>query len=348
MEYGIGIVGAGLIADFHARAIKNIKGARLTAILSRSDEKAKMFSAKFNCKGYSSASEFYKDKNIDIVSICTPSGLHLDSAMEAINAGKHLIIEKPLEITLKRCDKIINECEKKGLKVGGIFQSRFYDGSQIMKKAIDQNRFGKLVFGDAYVKWFRSQEYYDKGVWKGTKKYDGGGALINQSMHAIDLLQWYMGQVKAVQAFKGILGHDNIEVEDSAVAALEFVNGAYGVIEGSTAIYPGFLKRIEISGTKGSAVLEEEDIRFWKFIDENKEDDSIRKLFEKKSGTQGGSADPAAISFEGHRRQFESFVNALSEGKNPSPDAIEARKSVAIILAIYKSAENGKKIKVTY
>jgi len=348
MEYGIGIVGAGLIADFHARAIKSIKGARLTAILSRSEEKAKLFADKFKCKGYCSSTEFYNDKNIDIVSICTPSGLHLESAIESINAGKHLIIEKPLEITLKRCDKIINECEKKGLKVGGIFQSRFYDGSQLMRKAIDQNRFGKLVLGDAYVKWFRSQEYYDKGVWKGTKKYDGGGALINQSIHAVDLLQWYMGQVKSVQALKGIFGHNNIEVEDSAVAALEFLNGAYGVIEGSTAIYPGFLKRIEISGTKGSAILEEEDIKFWKFAEEKKEDDIIRKKYDKKTSTGGGSADPAAISFEGHKRQFESFINALREGKNPSPDAIEARKSVAIILAIYESAEKGKKIKVVY
>ncbi|MBN2545921.1 MAG: Gfo/Idh/MocA family oxidoreductase [Spirochaetes bacterium] len=348
MEYGIGIVGAGLIADFHARAIKSLKGVKLAAILSRSEEKAKKFANMFNCKGYCSSSEFYKDKNIDIVSICTPSGLHLESAMEAINAGKHLIIEKPLEITLKRCDKIINECEKRGLKVGGIFQSRFYDGSQIMKKAVDQKRFGRMVFGDAYVKWFRSQEYYDKGIWKGTKKFDGGGALINQSIHAIDLLQWYMGDVKYVQAFKGILGHKNIEVEDSAVASLEFENGSFGVIEGSTAIYPGFLKRIEISGTRGSAILEEEDIKFWKFLDENKEDELIRSRFDKKSNTQGGSADPAAISFEGHKRQFESFINSLRERKNPSPDAIESRKSVAIILAIYKSAEKGKKIKVEY
>jgi len=347
MSYGIGIIGTGLIAEIHARAIKSVKDAKLVSVLSRTEERAMEFSKKYGCKGYSSEKEFFIDPDMQIVSICTPSGFHMEPAIQAIEAGKHVVIEKPLEITLERCDKIIDTAEKKGVRVTGIFQSRFYESSQILKKAIESGRFGKLVLGDAYVKWYRNQEYYDKGGWKGTKRYDGGGALMNQSIHAIDLLQWFMGPVKSVQAFKGILGHKRIEVEDTAIAAIEFSNGAYGVIEGSTAIFPGFFKRIEISGTQGTAILEEEDLKFWKFATENPDDEEIRKKYGKKTKSGGGASDPGAISLEGHKKQFQQFINSLKEKKPPLIDAYEAKKAVAIILAIYQSAETGRKINLS-
>jgi len=344
MDYGIGIIGTGMIAEFHAQAIEAVKGARLVSVLSRSQERAEEFSRKFACKGYSSLKEFFKDPALAIVSICTPSGAHLEPALQAIEAEKHVVIEKPLEITLKRCDAIIEAAEKKKVLVTGIFQSRYYESSRVLKKAIDSGRFGRMILGDAYVKWYRSQDYYDKGGWKGTKKYDGGGTLMNQSIHAIDLLQWFMGPVDSVQAFKGILAHERIEVEDTAVAALEFRNGAYGVVEGSTAVFPGFLKRIEISGSEGTAILEEEDLKFWKFARESAEDEEIRRKYGQQTRSGGGAADPGAISLEGHKKQFEQFIGSVREGRSLLIDASEARKSVAIILAIYRSAETGKKI----
>ncbi|MCP4400946.1 MAG: Gfo/Idh/MocA family oxidoreductase, partial [bacterium] len=235
-------------------------------------------------------------------------------------------------------------CEKKNVKLTGIFPSRFHEVAQVVKKTLDKGRFGKLVLGDAYVKWYRSQEYYDKGGWHGTWKLDGGGALMNQSIHAIDLLQWFMGPVDSVSALTNTLGHERIEVEDVSVAALHFANGALGVIEGSTAVFPGFLKRIEISGTQGSAILEEENLKAWTFSEEKEEDKEILEKFEAKTETGGGAADPAAIGFHGHQRQFEDMIHAIETGNDPRVDGQEAKKAIEIILAIYQSAREGKRI----
>jgi UDP-N-acetyl-2-amino-2-deoxyglucuronate dehydrogenase len=349
MSYGLGIIGLGLIADFHAKAIRAISGGKgaLVACCSRNTEKAKRFAEKHNCRGYADIGEFLAHPGLDIVSICSPSGAHLDTALAAAKAGKHVIVEKPLEITLERCDKIIAACDKAKVSLAGIFQSRFSEVAGLVKSTLEQGRFGALVLGDAYVKWFRTQQYYDDGGWHGTRALDGGGALINQSIHAIDLLQWFMGPVESVQAFTGTIGHQRIEVEDNAVAALRFKNGAFGVIEGSTSVYPGFLKRIEISGTRGSVVMEEETLKTWEFADTAPGDQTIRKKFGAGAQTGGGAADPAAISFEGHRRQFEEFITALEEGRPPLVDGREARKAVEIIQAIYTSAEKGKPVRLS-
>ncbi len=348
MSYGFGIVGLGLIADFHAKAIQAISGGRssLVACCSRSAEKAQGFSKKYACTGYTDIVKFLAHPGLDIVSLCTPSGAHLEHSLAAAKAGKHVIVEKPLEITPERCDKIIASCEKAKVSLAGVFQSRFSEAAGIVKKAVDQGRFGTLVLGDAYVKWFRSQEYYDDGGWHGTQSLDGGGALINQSIHAVDLLQWFMGPVESVQAFTGTIGHERIEVEDNAVAALRFRNGAFGVIEGSTSVYPGFLKRIEISGTKGSVILEEETLKAWDFAEGLPEDEEIREKFGAGAETGGGAADPAAISFEGHRRQFEEFITSLEQGRSPLVDGREAKKAVQIIQAIYASAKKGTLVRL--
>ncbi len=349
MSYGFGIIGLGLIADFHAKAIQAISGAKgtLVACCSRSAEKAKAFAEKYNCRGYANLKEFLAHPGLDIVSICSPSGAHLDTALAAAEAGKHVIVEKPLEITPERCDRIIAACSRARVSLAGIFQSRFSEVAGLVKSTLEQGRFGRLVLGDAYVKWFRTQQYYDGGLWHGTRALDGGGALINQSIHAIDLLQWFMGPVESVQAFIGTVGHERIEVEDNAVAALRFRNGAFGVIEGSTSVYPGFLKRIEISGTTGSVVLEEETLKSWEFAESAPGDEEIRKKYGGGAETGGGAADPAAISFQGHRRQFEEFISALDEGRPPLVDGAEAKKAVEIIQAIYASAKKGKPVQLS-
>jgi predicted dehydrogenase len=281
-----------------------------------------------------------------VVTIGTPSGAHLDPAVAAARAGKHVIVEKPLEITLKRCDKIIEECRKAGVVCSTIFPSRFHDSSQLLKKAIDQGRFGRLTVGDAYVKWFRTQQYYDSGAWRGTWELDGGGALMNQAIHSVDLLSWLMGPVVEVRAQVGLLAHERIAVEDVAVATVRFASGALGVIEASTAIYPGYLKRIEIHGACGSAAMEEEDVVKWDFAKSKPQDEAIHQRMASRTSGGGGAADPAAIGHHGHARQFRDVLKAIKKGAAPLIDGPEGRRSVEIILAIYKSAETGTAVQL--
>jgi predicted dehydrogenase len=215
-----------------------------------------------------------------------------------------------------------------------------------LKKAIDGGRFGKLTMGDAYVKWFRTQEYYDGGAWRGTWALDGGGALMNQAVHSVDLLLWFMGPAVEVSAYTATLAHERIEVEDVMVATVRFKNGALGVIEASTATWPGELKRIEISGNAGSATVREEDLAVWKFAKETEKDEAIRQTMSSRTQTGGGAADPKAIGHHGHMLQFTDVLNAIKKGKQPLIDGPEGRKAIELILAIYKSAETGKPVKL--
>jgi predicted dehydrogenase len=347
MAVGFGIIGTGMISKFHARAIADVRGAKLVACFNRTPEKADKFAEEFGCQAYHSLDAMLADDKVDAVAITTASGAHMEPAIAAAKASKHVIIEKPLEVTLKRCDQIINACEKYGVKLSTVFQSRFHDSSLKMKQAVDTGRFGTLTLGDAYVKWWRSQEYYDSGAWRGTWKLDGGGALMNQAIHTVDLLMWLMGPVAKVQAFTATLAHKRIEVEDVAAATLTFANGALGVIEASTGVYPGYLKRIELHGTRGSAVLEEEDIKSWEFADKARGDDAILEAMKNKKSSGGGAADPAAIGHHGHAKQFQDFVKSIKNDTTPAIDGPEARKSVEVILAIYQSAKTGKAVKLT-
>ena len=270
----------------------------------------------------------------------------MEPALAAAKAGKHVIVEKPLEITLRRCDRIIRECDKQGVTLSTVFPSRFHDSSIKMKRAIDAQRFGRLTLGDAYVKWFRTQEYYDSGAWRGTWKFDGGGALMNQAIHTVDLLTWLMGPVAEIQAATATLAHKRIEVEDVATATLRFANGALGVIEATTAAYPGYLKRIELHGSEGSAVLEEEDIKSWDFAKKTRGDAAILRAMAESKSTGGGAADPAAIGHHGHAMLFRDVLKAISQGTSPAVDGPEGRRSVEIILAIYQAATTGRTVKL--
>ncbi len=337
--YSFGIIGTGMIANFHADAIQSIGNANLATCMDVSKERVDSFSATYGCQGYTALKDMLEHPGLDIVTKCTPSGMHLEAAIACAKAGKHMIIEKPLEITIERCDRIIEEAEKQHVLVAGIFPSRFHQMSQIVKQAIDSNRLGKITLADAYVKWFRNQEYYDTGGWKGTWKFDGSGALMNQSIHAIDLLQWFMGPVSQVNSFCSTIAHKNIEVEDTAVAILHFSSGSLGVVEGTTAAYPGFLKKLEITGSEGSIVIEEENITVWQFSKELPEDEAIRKKYASVTETGGGAGDPKAIGSHGHQLQFKDMIEALEAGRQPFVDGREARKAVEIIQGIYLSAK---------
>lgn len=346
MSIGFGIVGVGMIANFHARALKDAQGAHLVGCTSRRVEPTQAFADKHECRAFESLEAMLADPEIDAITICSPSGAHLDPALAAAAAGKHIVVEKPLEVTTERCDQIIEACDRAGVRLGAVFQSRFHESSRLMKKAVEAGRFGKITLGDAYVKWFRSQEYYDSGAWRGTWNLDGGGALMNQAIHSVDLLLWLMGPVVEISALTDTLTHERIEVEDVAVANLRFACGALGVIEATTTAYPGSLKRIEISGSHGTAILEEEDIKTWQFAEETPEDEQIRQSMSGRTETGGGAADPAAIGHHGHTALFEEFVAAVSENRPTLLDGREGRRSVEVIRAIYESASTGQRVRL--
>jgi UDP-N-acetyl-2-amino-2-deoxyglucuronate dehydrogenase len=238
-------------------------------------------------------------------------------------------------VTVPRCDAIIRACDDAGVRLCAIFPSRFSPANKALKAAIDSGRFGRLTLGDTHVKWWRTQEYYDSGKWRGTWDLDGGGALMNQAIHNVDLLQWLMGDVASVQALTAMLVHERIEVEDTAVAALRFKSGALGVIEASTGAFPGLLKRTEIHGENGSARVEQDDVTLWTFREEQPGD---REMLTIQGAHTGGGADPKAIGHAGHRDQLADFVRAIDTDSRALVDGREGRKAVEIIRAIYRSS----------
>ncbi|WP_320127941.1 Gfo/Idh/MocA family oxidoreductase [uncultured Sphaerochaeta sp.] len=346
-SYGFGIIGLGSIAVTHAQAIAKAKNCTLVSGYHANQDRAEKFCMEYGIKAYSDLDQFLSDPNLDVVVVATPSGMHLEATLAAIKHHKHVIVEKPLEVTTLRCDQIIEAARREGVKVEGIFQSRYYGAAKVLKKAIDEGRFGKITLMDAQFKWFRSQAYYDSGAWRGTWQYDGGGVFMNQGIHAVDLLQWFGGAVSEVSGSIATLTHERIEVEDTAVATLRFANGALGIIEGTTGSYPGFLKRIEICGSLGSAILEEDSLLAWKFLEEQEEDSSIREQFGKKNGSNIDASKPSGLDPSGHCTLFENFALALETGSEPDISGEEAKKSVRIIEAIYKSAKERRQISLS-
>jgi len=238
-KFGWGIVGCGVIAPWHRGSVEHCPEAQVTAVCDIDEDKGRKFAAESG-----EAVAFYKDyhdlvadKNVDILSVCTPSGAHGEVAIAAAQAGKHVLCEKPLEITLQKMDEMIGACRDRGVKLGCIFQRRTYESSKQVRAAIQRGELGKMVLGDAFLKYYRSQAYYNSAGWRGTWEWDGGGALMNQGVHGIDLLLWIMGDVESVYARTDHLVRD-IAVEDTAVALLRYKNGAWGVVEGTTSVNP--------------------------------------------------------------------------------------------------------------
>ena len=341
------IVGCGMIARFHTRALQEIPQTRITTLVSRNQANAERLIAETGippCPIYRSLDEAIPREPIDVVIVTTASGAHLEPALCAAAARKHVVVEKPLEITPERCQLIIDACDQAGVQLCTIFPSRFGDANQALKRAVEGQKFGRLTLAETTCKWWRSQQYYDEGGWKGTRRWDGGGALMNQAIHNVDLLLWLMGPVESVCGFTATLAHERIEVEDTAVAILRFRNGALGVIQATTSVHPGYPKTIAIHGDRGSAVIEQEDVLRWDFTPETEEDRQIKARFAVKVGASGGAADPKAISHEGHRRQLSDFIHAIRTGQRPLVDGREGKRSVELICAIYESQASGRVI----
>jgi UDP-N-acetyl-2-amino-2-deoxyglucuronate dehydrogenase len=344
--YGFGIIGCGMIADFHARAIEAMKGGHLACVYSRNKTNADRVAAPYHCASYQDFEAFLAYPGLDIVVIATPSGAHLEPCEQAARAGKHVICEKPLEVTLERVDRMIEVCRRHNVMLAGIFPRRFNEATLHFKRAVDDGRLGRITLADAYIKWYRTQQYYDNGDWRGTWKLDGGGALMNQSIHTIDLLSYLAGDVEWVCSFADRAIHERIETEDNVVAILKFKSGALGVIEGSTACYSptGHPAEVHLCGSDGSVFMRDNSFAVWDFKKAIRTDRRIRQKFRAEAGGRGaGAADPKAISFVGHQLNFEDAVRALKSGNRPLIDGSEARKSIEIILAIYRSALAGGK-----
>jgi UDP-N-acetyl-2-amino-2-deoxyglucuronate dehydrogenase len=338
---GFGIAGTGAIAKYHAEAVAASSGGRLTGVADRTLSRAQAFAQEHGIPfATDDVDKLLARPGLDAVCIATPSALHLAPALAAIRAGKHVMIEKPLDSTVAGVDQILHEAQRAGVRVGSIFQARFGDAARAVKTAVDAGRFGRMVLASCYVKWNRTPEYYTG--WKGKLAEDGGGVIINQAIHGVDLLQWFAGMPVQVFAWSTQRVH-RIESEDTCVAALRFASGAFGTIEGTTAGWPGWSRRIELCGENGSVVMEDDDIARWDFRVPRPEDEKLRST--RESGAMGsGAAAPMAIKNEGHVRQIQDFIDGIRDQRPFYIEGSEARKAVVLVRAIYDSAASGKPV----
>jgi UDP-N-acetyl-2-amino-2-deoxyglucuronate dehydrogenase len=337
------IVGAGFIGGVHAQALAAIPEAKLTVVCSRDEEKARALAQPAGAVWVGDYRQAVVRDDVDVVCVCTPSGTHAEIVEAAAVAGKHGVVEKPLEVTLERVDHIIEVTQKAGVKLTCIFPLRFMQGPALARQALAAGRLGRLTLADAYIKWYRSQSYYDTSNWKGTWALDGGGALMNQGIHQIDLLNYLAGPVTSVVARTTTLAH-RMETEDTAVALLTFAHGGLGAIEGSTASWPGNNGRVELHGDKGTIALEDGRIVTWKLNDATPDEEEQVLAMESKQG--GGASAASGIGYELHRRQLADMIKAILDHRPPAITGAEARHSVAIIRAIYESHRQRKWIEL--
>ena len=344
-RHGFGIIGCGVIAPFHANAIAELPNARLVAVADEDSQRARNLAAEFRVEA-AAVDALLARPDIDVVCVCVPSGLHAETGVRVASAGKHVVVEKPIDVSLEAADRLIDACSDHGVLLTVISQHRWDQGVVELKRLIDDGKLGRLVLGDAYVKWYRTQQYYESGAWRGTRKLDGGGAMMNQGIHYVDLLQWLMGPVEHVFARAGTLAHEQIEVEDVATAVLGFAGGAVGVIECSTAAYPGFSERLEVTGTGGTCIVEAGALKVRELKEEHGETSPYGgKAQPIEAGADGGAAaSPANISYFGHREQLRDLLEAIDSSRRPAIDGAEARKPLEIILAAYESARTGRDV----
>lgn len=315
----IGIVGLGVISYRHAQSISDTEDAELIAASSRTEENREKFGKEFNVQMFADYEGMLKQDTIDAVSICTPSGTHLDFGIKAAEAGKHVIVDKPIEVSVERGQKLIDSCRNNGVKLAVIYQNRYSDAVLKLKDAVDSGKIGKPVMVRGTVKWFRSQDYYSDSGWRGTLDLDGGGALINQSIHTIDLLLWILGDLNSVYGIKNTSTHKHIEAEDNLAATLQFASGTLGQFEASTSVVPSQPRMIEINGSKGTAILQGNEF--------------ILQTDDEETSLDFNHQTPDLF----FRRQYHEITRAILDNAQPPFSGYEALKSLAAVEAIYES-----------
>ena len=337
----VGILGAGNISRTHALAARDIPGVAIAACWGRDPGKTSRLAEEFGAVACTTLDELVHHPSLDIVIIGTPSGLHADHAEHAARHGVHVLVEKPLDVTSTRADALIACCDEAGVKLGVVFQDRTASDLVWLRHAILTGALGNVFLASARVKWYRPPEYYAASAWRGTPALDGGGALINQGIHTVDLLLWLLGDVRRVSAATRTAVH-HIAVEDTAVACLEFMSGALGTLEATTAAYPGFARRIEISGSAGTAVIEGDRV-----VSVDVRGGGPPDRPDTEANTNASPSSPVVSDVRGHRRVIENFLQAIESGGRPLCDGRDGRRSVALVEAIYEAARTAQSVTLT-
>lgn len=338
---GFGLVGAGLVAPFHANSIRASKGGRLVAVCDLNRERADKLAATYGARPYYDIDEMLKNPEIQVVCVLTPNHLHYDAVLKCAQAKKHVIVEKPPAMSLRETDEMIAACERAGVKFACTVQCRVRKAIQAMKKAIDEGRFGRLLHADAIMKWYRSTEYYHSDPWRSSRR-SGAGVTVQHAFHYIDLLQYLAGPVASVEAKMYNLAHPSVKLEDTLLAFITYANGALGVVQASTALWPGTDVRIEINGENGTAIMVGEKMTTWKFRDERPEDEQIRQFGDATQATAAGS--PTAFSYADHLVVIQDMIDAIRENREVVIPVRTVRPSVELALALYQSAARNCKV----
>jgi predicted dehydrogenase len=339
----VGILGGGGISDTHARAAAAVPDLRVSAVCGKDDARVQALAARHGAVPFTDRAAFLQHRPMDLVAIGTPSGVHADDAEAAAAAGLHILCEKPLDITTARIDRLLDAVRRSGVTLGVFFQDRATPDLLDVREAIAAGRLGRPILADARVKWYRPPEYYANSLWRGTWALDGGGAVMNQGVHTVDLLLWLLGDVRRVYA-KAITGLHPIEVEDTAVAVLEFASGVVATFEATTAAWPGYDRRVSISGTLGTVVIEQARVARWDLRETEPLVGAAGGAGAAVAGSGAAASTHVVADASPHRRVFEDFVGALDTGRPPRVDGREGRRSVALIEAMYASSRSGQPV----
>ncbi len=341
--YGVALAGAGMVSAAHADSILELEFTDLKIAYSRTEKRAKAFAKKYSIPWTCDYDEILRRGDVDIVDITTAPWNHADMGMKAANAGKHVIVEKPMDVNLEKCDALIGSCRKNNVKLSVIFQNRFKKSTRRVKEYIDSGGLGELLYASGHVKWFRPQEYYDADDWRGQKATEGGGVIFGQAGHSLDLLLWFFGPVREVYASAVTAPvHKNIDVENLGVVNLKFRNGALGMLEAATSLYPGMPERIELHGTRGAIAIEQGGIKMWDIKDAEPEDNPGN--LEEETGT--GARDPMAFPITWHKLQIEDMCRAIGEDRGTEINGEEGKKLNEICRYIYESAEKNIPVEI--
>jgi UDP-N-acetyl-2-amino-2-deoxyglucuronate dehydrogenase len=342
---GFGVIGAGVIGGTHAKAVMDADGATLVGIADLVPDRAKALAQQHHVKSYDSVAALLADPAIQVVNVCTPTGTHAEVGIQAAQAGKHVICEKPLDVTLEKADRLITTCRERKVKLAAIFQMRLHPLYKTVRETIASGRLGRVFYADVQLYWYRAPEYYAGGSppgWRGTFKYDGGGASMNQGIHSIDLLQWIMGGVKSLNAHLGTVTH-SIETEDLATVQVRFGGGAFGTMVFTTSAYPGLSHNFHFFGENGSICITDSAVVTWRIKGEREKEEEAEMKARFASGVTA-AADPAVKGWNGHRVQVEDMVRAIREGRAPAITGEEARHALEIAVGIQQSGKSGKPV----